>query len=211
MVGIRVTQRSLATGVLGGLQNNIAKLGQTQNQLSTGKLITKASDSPGGTIAAMQYRGDITTLKQYGRNVSDGMGWLSTADSTLTSISSQVHRARDLILQGKSSGSYGTPQAREAVAMEIDNIRQAVLGQANTTYIDRPIFGGTTCRTPSTRTPRSSRATRAPSSARSARAPPSGSTSAPRTPSARAPRPCSRSWRTSPCTCGTIRRSSTTT
>jgi flagellar hook-associated protein 3 FlgL len=144
MSGFRVTERSIASNVLAGLQNNIAKLGETQQQLSSGKLVTRASDAPGGAVLSMQYRSDIASLKQYSRNASDGMGWLGMADSALTGMVTQVARARDLVLSGLSSGTSGSPEAREAIALELENIRAASLGLANTTYLDRPVFGGTT-------------------------------------------------------------------
>jgi flagellar hook-associated protein 3 FlgL len=144
MTGIRVTERSIATSVLAGLQMNIAKLGDTQNKLSSGKQLQRASDAPGDAVMAMQYRSDMTSLQQYSRNADDGLGWLNTADSALTGGVEQLTRARELVLQGMSAGSFGTPEARGALADEIDNIRESVLGLANTSYLDRPVFGGTT-------------------------------------------------------------------
>jgi flagellar hook-associated protein 3 FlgL len=142
--GFRVTERSIAATTLTGLQNNLARLAQTQQRISSGKQITRASDDPGGTVQAMQYRSDIATMRQYSRNADDGLGWLGTADSALTNIVEQTNRGRDLVLQGMSSGSYGSQDSRNALADELDNIKSAVIGLANTKYVDRPIFGGTT-------------------------------------------------------------------
>ena len=144
MVSIRVTERSIATNVLANLQSNIAKLGDTQNRLSSGKQLTKASDAPADAVLAMQYRSDVTNLKQYSRNADDGIAWLSTADTALTSAVEQVNRAKELVLSGMSSGSGSVQGARESMALEIDNIRASVLNLANTQYLDRPVFGGTT-------------------------------------------------------------------
>jgi flagellar hook-associated protein 3 FlgL len=54
-----------------------------------------------------------------------------------------VRRARELALQGANAGAMG-PQAREALATEVDQIREGLLGDANATYVGRPIFGGIT-------------------------------------------------------------------
>jgi flagellar hook-associated protein 3 FlgL len=144
MSGFRVTQRSVATTVLAGLQHNISRLSQTQQQLSNGKQLTRASDSPGGAVLAMQHRSDMTALRQYSRNATDGMGWLGMADGALTGSMDQVSRVRDLVVGALSSGTSGTPEARDAIALEVDKIRESVLNLANTTYLDRPVFGGTT-------------------------------------------------------------------
>jgi flagellar hook-associated protein 3 FlgL len=144
MTAFRVTERSIATNILVGLQGNLGKLGDIQQRLSTGKQISKPSDSPTGTVAAMQYRGDLATAKQYARNADDGLGWLGLTDGTLGNIMGEVQRTRELALQGMSNGSGGSADAREAIATEIDQIHDATIGLANTRYGDRPIFGGTT-------------------------------------------------------------------
>ena len=144
MTAFRVTQRAIATNILVGLQGNLGRLGDIQQRLSSGKQISKPSDSPTGTVAAMQYRGDLTTANQYVRNSDDGLGWLGTADAALGNIMTEVQRTRELALQGMSNGSAGSPDARAAIATEVDQLHAATIGLANTRYGDRPIFGGTT-------------------------------------------------------------------
>jgi flagellar hook-associated protein 3 FlgL len=48
-----------------------------------------------------------------------------------------------LALQGADSGANGAA-AESAIADEIDQIKQSVLGLSNTQYLGRPVFGGTT-------------------------------------------------------------------
>jgi flagellar hook-associated protein 3 FlgL len=142
-VQFRVTQRSLSQTALAGLQSNLSKLGDLQQQMSSGRLLNRPSDSPTGTIQAMQYRADIQAQDQYSRNAQDGLGWLGLIDSTLGTMTTQVQRARDLTLQGMSAGAGSSPDARASLATEINDIRQALIGDANTTYLGRPVFGGT--------------------------------------------------------------------
>jgi flagellar hook-associated protein 3 FlgL len=138
---IRVTERSIAASTMRGLQGNLARLGTLQQQLSSGRLLTRPSDSPTGTITAMQIRSDVRQLQQYARNADDGKAWLNTVDGALSSGLHLVQQARDLTLQGMSANSIGT--AREALAAEIDQLRESLLGVANTKFLDRPVFGGT--------------------------------------------------------------------
>jgi flagellar hook-associated protein 3 FlgL len=139
----RTTERSLAAATMAGLQGNLNRLGALQRQLSSGKQIARPSDSPTGTVSAMHLRGDIRQLQQHVRNADDGEGWLATADRALSSGIGVVQQVRNLTLQGMSTGSADRG-ARTALASEIDNLRQTLLGLANTTYLDRPVFGGTT-------------------------------------------------------------------
>jgi len=144
MTAFRVTERSIATNVLVGLQGNLSRLGDLQQRLSSGKQISRPSDSPTGTVAAMQYRGDLATVRQYSRNADDGIGWLGTADTTLSNVMDQVQRVRELVLEGMSNGAGGSSDSRLAIATEVSQIHDATIGLANTRYGDRPIFGGTT-------------------------------------------------------------------
>ena len=141
---IRVTERSLSQNAMRGLHSNQGRLSQTENQLTSGKQISRPSDSPTGTMTAMLLRSDLKTQDQYSRNAQDGVNWLNTIDSTLSSASDQTQRVRDLMIQGMSAGAGGSDGARAGIATEIEQIRQSVIGLANTRYIDRPVFGGTT-------------------------------------------------------------------
>ena len=143
-INVRVTQQSISTRVLTGLQHNQSRLADLQEKLSSGRQLNRPSDSPTGTVSALQLRGEIRAVQQYQRNADNGLGWLGTLDSTLTSMSDQVNRARDLTLQGMSSGSGASVQSREALASEIDHLRESLIGLANTTYLNRPVFGGDT-------------------------------------------------------------------
>src|SRR3546814_20053690 len=51
-------------------------------------------------------------------------------------------RVRNLALQGMNASSG--PEAREALAVEIEGLREHMIGVANTKHLGRPLFGGTT-------------------------------------------------------------------
>ncbi|HEY0487249.1 MAG TPA: flagellar hook-associated protein FlgL [Mycobacteriales bacterium] len=139
----RITQRSIQSTSLAGLQLNLGKLGDLQQQLSSGKLITKPSDSPSDSVSILELQSEIRANQQYSRNADDGIGWLNTIDNALSGAMDNLHRVRDLTLQGMSTGAADA-QAREAIATEVDQIRQGLIQTGNAQYLDRPVFGGTT-------------------------------------------------------------------
>ncbi|MGF1664076.1 MAG: flagellar hook-associated protein FlgL [Kineosporiaceae bacterium] len=140
---MRITQQSLASRTYDNLQASLARSARLQEQLSSGKQISRPSDGPGQTASAMQLRGSLRTTEQYVRNADDAQAWLSTADSALQAVSTSLQRARDLAVQGANAGAMPL-QARQAIADEVRQIRETVLGLANTQYLGRPVFGGTT-------------------------------------------------------------------
>lgn len=138
----RVTQRMLVQDSLGSLQAGLGRLAKVQEQLSTGRILNRPSDSPTDTTAAMRIRSSIADQEQYARNAADGLGWLGQIDSTLATVTDQVRRARDLGIQGRDA-ALG-PVARAGLATEVEQLREAVRSATNATYLDRPVFGGIT-------------------------------------------------------------------
>ena len=138
----RVTQSMLTDRSLTRLQGGLTRLAEIQEQLSTGRVLNRPSDNPADAGAAMRLRSAVGAQQQYARNAEDGIGWLDTLDATLRTSGDAVRRARELAQQG-ANASAG-PQAREALATEIDQIRAGLLSTANATYLDRPVLGGTT-------------------------------------------------------------------
>ncbi len=139
----RVTQHTIASHSLAGLQSNIARVARQQEKLSTGRQINRPSDSPSGTGSALQLRGEIRRNAQWSRNADDGLAWLGQIDSTLSGMNTSVQKVRELTLQGLNSGALSSG-GREALAAEVDQLRSSLLAQANQNYLGRPIFGGTT-------------------------------------------------------------------
>jgi flagellar hook-associated protein 3 FlgL len=143
---MRVTNSSITSMSLANLQASLQRGATLQAQLSSGKRINKASDDPSGAISALSLQGEIDRNNQYNRNASDGNGWLTTVDTTLTSVNDLLSRARDLVVQAASTGS-GDANSQQAIATELTQIRASVLQMANSNYLGRPIFGGTTAGT----------------------------------------------------------------
>lgn len=144
MSTMRVTEQSMSARMLAGMQSGQSRLENIRQQVSSGKQVVRPSDSPTGTLSAMRLRADLAAGERYTRSAADGVARMSAAEGALSSASTLLQRAKDTVLQGVSSGSYGTPAAREALATEIDALRSSLLGVANTSYLGRPVFGGTT-------------------------------------------------------------------
>ncbi len=137
----RIAHASMARRVTGNLQRSLAELEQLQEQISSNRQINRPSDSPVGTVAALRLRAELGRGDQIGRNIDDAIAWLSTADDTLVSVVDQITRVRDLAIQAQN-GVLGQTE-RDAIALEMDQIREGLVGLANTRYLDRAVFAGT--------------------------------------------------------------------
>ena len=140
MIG-RVTQQTMQRSTLANLQLNLSKMSSIQQEMSSGKRISKPSDDPSGTSLALSMRSEQRSYTQFARNIDDGLGWLSAADASMQSAVTQLRRARDLTVQG-GSGSLNAA-GREALATEIESVRDGLISEANTSFQGRNVFAGT--------------------------------------------------------------------
>jgi flagellar hook-associated protein 3 FlgL len=123
------------------LQASMSQLAKLQQQASSQQAITRPSDDPIGTSNSIAVRSAQRANTQYGRNINDGNTWLTTIDSALSKTSDIMNRVRDLTVQGANDGSLSAA-SKEAIATELDGLKQELLSQANTTVQGRTVFAG---------------------------------------------------------------------
>ena len=137
----RVSDLSLSQNAIQTLQANLSQVADLQAQASSGKKLTKPSDSPVDIGTSLQLRSLLDRSTQLSANIADAEGWLGTTDSTLGAVVTQLQQVNGLVLQAVNGSNDQT--ARDALANQIDQIRQSLIGVANTQYNNRPLFGGT--------------------------------------------------------------------
>ncbi|NYJ06347.1 flagellar hook-associated protein FlgL [Petropleomorpha daqingensis] len=140
---MRITQRAIVQNSLQGLNSNLAAYNRLQQQLTSGKTISRPSDSPTGTNTSLITRQAMSGNAQYARNISDGQTFLDATDSSIQDMLSQLARVRDLTVQALNGGAQ-SEASQQAIATEVAGIRQSLLGQANQVVQGRPLFGGVT-------------------------------------------------------------------
>lgn len=140
MIG-RVTQQTVKYSTLASLQLNLSAMASMQAKMSSGKKISVPSDDPAAASDILRLRGEQRAQTQYVRNSDDGNSWLTTADTAIQSSLSVLRRARDLTVQS-GDGALGAT-SRDALATEIEGVRASLLAQANTAFLGRSVFAGT--------------------------------------------------------------------
>ncbi|WP_130176781.1 flagellar hook-associated protein FlgL [Cryobacterium sp. SO1] len=137
----RVTSQTQMRSAQANLQASAQRLAQLQEQSSTLKTISRASDDPARAANAIAVRAEQRATAQYTRNADNGDGWLTTLDTALGASTTILNKVRDLTVQGSNAGTM-TPAAREAIAVQIDGLKKDLLTQANATYLGRTVFAG---------------------------------------------------------------------
>lgn len=118
-----------------------ARVNTFNRQIATGLRFENPSESPADTSLLLGNERRLARIEQFGRNAVSANQWLASSDQALQSANDGMVRARTLLVQGLNSGSG--PDSGQAAAAEIRQIREQLLGTANTTQGGRPIFSGT--------------------------------------------------------------------
>lgn len=138
---LRVTDQSMSLAAQRALGDRQSRLASAQQTATSGVRISRPSDDPVGTGEALRVRADLAAQSQYQRNIDDGTAWLSTIDSALGGATGVLRQVRDAVVQG-GNGSL-TQDARDALATVVDGLRADLLASANTRYLGRNVFAGT--------------------------------------------------------------------
>lgn len=138
---MRITESIISRGTQQYISNNAEKVYRSQETISTGKRINRASDDPAAMTQILAYRKTISSIDQYSRNISGAQGELDLAESHLGQVTDLLMRAKELLLaQVTDTASADT---RKIAAGEIRQIRDEIRQIANTKVNDRYLFGGT--------------------------------------------------------------------
>lgn len=137
---MRVTPTTMHQTALQGLQSAIGRVQQGQEQLASGRRITNYSDAPADATSTLRLRAEENDWTSYAKAADDGVAWLNTQDSALQDASTLLHRARELTLAGAQSTNSQTE--RDAIAAELDGIKDQLAAIANTSYQGQKVFAG---------------------------------------------------------------------
>ena len=137
---MRITNNTLTGNYLRNLNRNLEQMQKYQNQLSSGKEVSKPSDNPMLVSRIMGLDSNVRANEQYERNMNDALGWTDTADGAMNEMTSTIQRARELIVYGANGTLSKTD--RLALKDEVEMLKGQMVQLLNTNYDGRFIFGG---------------------------------------------------------------------
>ena len=97
------------------MQQQSAKLQQTQLQITTGLKILRPSDDPSGSVKVLNLNANMGEIEQFNRNLSVARSELSHQESVLESINESLQRVRELTVQANNPTNHDS--ARLSIAM----------------------------------------------------------------------------------------------
>lgn len=139
-MGFRVTQQMLYTNSLNSMNNTLSQLLESNTEAASQKKINKPSDDPVGMTRVLSDRDSLSSIDQYGTNVSTAKGWLNLADNTLVQVSTVVTTLTGLAEQA-ATGTLSADN-RAAIGSQVRQLFDELVAMANTQYDGKSIFGG---------------------------------------------------------------------
>jgi flagellar hook-associated protein 3 len=136
----RTSSNYQSTFLLSTLQTSQLALMKVETQLSTGQRLTQSSDDPAATVGIMGLNQQISNLNQGVTNLKYAQGFLSTADSTLGTVTNLLTQAQSVA--SSMVQTTASSDQRQAQASVIDSLISQVVGLANTRYQGAAVFGG---------------------------------------------------------------------
>ena len=111
------------------------QLQKSINKLSTGLRINSAADDAAGLAISEKMRGQIRGLDMAVRNAQDGISMIQTAEGALNETQSILQRMRELSVQ--AANDTLTANGRQAIQLEIDQLKEEIDRIANTTQFNK--------------------------------------------------------------------------
>ncbi|APZ42994.1 flagellar hook-associated protein FlgL [Acidihalobacter ferrooxydans] len=127
---MRLSTAEFTQSSINSILDQQSQLNQTQQQLSTGRSIVTPADNPPGAAQALQLQSAIDTNTQWVKNGDAATASLNLEQSTLTQVKNVLQSVRTLVIQANNGTENN--QSRAAIATQVKQNLQEVLGYANT-------------------------------------------------------------------------------
>jgi len=128
------------SSMLSNLQQNLSRIAKYQEQIERKTKINRPSDDPTGTSQTLSLQSNINLNNQYQRNITNGLAWLVTADSSLSDFYESLATARTDAIKGVNG--IMEQSNYNALAAEVDALLDQLVTYANTSLGNYYLFAG---------------------------------------------------------------------
>lgn len=139
-MGYRVTNNMMQSLLMNDMHKNLNKLLDIQQQLTTQRKYSSASQNPNAVTKGMSLDTMMTEGTQYKKNLQDAITWLKFTDSALGSINDVFQRVRELAVYAGDGALEDVDLA--AIAEELKALKEEIMSYANSTIAGEYLFAG---------------------------------------------------------------------
>lgn len=142
----RISQSMMSQVFLQDMHGSLKRLMDIEKQLASQKLYEKPSDNPSEVARGMTVGTSLARNEQYQKNLDDAASWLSSTDTALNQITDIISAIREKVIYS-CDGSLSRSD-REAIAEDIEALRDELVQTANFDVEGRYLLSGLDTSTP---------------------------------------------------------------
>lgn len=137
---MRTTFNTLFRNTLRDVQRTAADFARAQQVTSSGLRLQRPSDNPTDAATALGARAEVRALDRY-RTAADSVeSRLMVVDTVLSDVIRSITTAQTRAAAGRNT--ILTQEQREALALEVEGVREAVFTAVTTSYRGMFVFSG---------------------------------------------------------------------
>lgn len=137
---MRITDSMMVGNMLKNLKYNKENLDKLNQQLSSGKQISKPSDDPIKATTSMEFDSKINNYEQYQKDINHSKSWLEITEHALSDANKVLQRANELAIYG-ANDSLNT-EDRKNMSQEVKELRNELISIANSKLGQDYLFSG---------------------------------------------------------------------
>jgi flagellar hook-associated protein 3 FlgL len=130
----------LTRGLLANLEFTTERMAKLQEQIASGRKISRPSDDPAGVRRAASLRSSLTEVTQHTKNAEAAASLLGMTENGLAEIGDLLRATRATALSGASGTS--DDQERAALAAVVEQNMESLVRSGNSDLSGRFLFGG---------------------------------------------------------------------
>jgi flagellar hook-associated protein 3 FlgL len=138
---MRVTSLAVRDQRIAEVLAEESRLQRAQEQVSTGQKLRRPSDAPDQIAELLRVRSSVAELTQTRAGMDAALPGMQASSAALQNMTDALRQAKTLGLQANNAALSADDRA--AIADQIEQMRQRLVGLANTQSGGRYLFGGT--------------------------------------------------------------------
>ena len=142
---MRITNNLLYTNSIRNYRTASEKLYDVNQQIASGLKIQNSYEDTGIYVDTMRLNSQLSSLEQASESSSKASSFATNTDSTLSDITEQLENFKTLLTQAANESNSTT--SLEAIALELETIRNQIKNLANTSINGQYIFSGSALNT----------------------------------------------------------------
>lgn len=143
---MRTTFNAVFRNTIRDVQRTAADYARAQQVASSGVKLQRPSDNPSDAASALDARAETRSLDRYRKATDSVESRLLVVDTVLSDVVRSITTAQTRAVAGRST--ILTPEQREAIALEVEGVREAIFTAVNTSYRGIHVFSGASTTTP---------------------------------------------------------------